>query len=284
MSQRFLLACVQLHSSDQIEKNLESCRKWIKRAVQRGAEWVLLPEDYGFLAKNEEDKKALSDAQRTQIRESVREEAMRYGIYLLAGGYPVQAEEGRLYNRATLFSPQGVEIASYDKIHLFDAHPPGATPLLESAQVQAGNRLIVAQTPLCTVGFSICYDLRFPELYRAMARAGAELLVVPAAFTLTTGKDHWKPLLQARAIENQCYVAAAAQWGKHSERRFSFGSSLICDPWGTILATAPESEGVLLAEFDPERLAQVQTHVPCRQHVREDLFAFAEAQFDIKGA
>ena len=276
MARRFLLACVQLHSTDQIAHNLEQCRRWIKEAVERGAEMILLPEDFAFLARNETDKLALQEKDLRLIVESIREEAIRHSLYILAGGHPVRTDQPKkLYNRATLFSPDGKEIAHYDKIHLFDVDPPGATPLRESTHIRAGERIVVADTPLCKIGLSICYDLRFPELYRALALQGAELLTVPAAFTLTTGKDHWRLLLQARAVENQCYLAAPAQWGKHSETRFSFGSSLVCDPWGTILACAPESPGLAIAEFQPAYLAEIRQRVPCHQHIRRDLFPFA---------
>lgn len=274
MPRRFLLACVQLHSSNQLLQNLERCRFWIKEATERGAELILLPEDFAFLAVSEKEKMALSDADLSRIKETIREEAIRFGVHILAGGYPTRGEnKERLRNTATLFSPTGEELAHYYKLHLFDADPPGLPPLRESAVIEAGQHTCVVKTSLCSIGLSICYDLRFPELYRTLTWQGAELLTVPAAFTLTTGKDHWRVLLQARAIENQCYVAAAGQWGKHSEKRHSFGQSLIADPWGTVLACAPEGEGLAVAEFSPSRLQQVQDMVPCRQHVRTDLFS-----------
>lgn len=276
MSRRFLLACVQLHGSDDLQGNLERCRRWIKESVERGAELILLPEDFAFLARGEQDKRNLTSAQLSRIVETIREEALRHSVHVLAGGYPaqVEGENGKLYNRSTLFSPDGTELAHYEKLHLFDADPPGAPPLRESHHIQRGDRVVVVDTPLCKIGLSICYDLRFPELYRALALQGAELLTVPAAFTLTTGKDHWRVLLQARAIENQCYLAAPAQWGRHSDTRFSFGSSLICDPWGTILSCAPEEEGLAIAEFQPAYLESVRQRVPCRSHLRHDLFSF----------
>lgn len=273
MSRRFLMACVQLNSSNQLQSNLERVRHWIREAAERNVELVMLPEDFGFLASNEIEKKALSDSELERIREAVREEAIRFNLHILAGGHPVRSgDSGKMYNTATLFSPSGEELATYQKIHLFDADPPGATPIRESDLYDAGNQVCVAQTTLGRIGISICYDLRFPELYRQMALQGADILAVPAAFTLPTGKDHWQILLQARAIENQCYVAAPAQWGKHNERRHSFGRSLICDPWGTVVACAPESEGLAIAEYQPSFTEKVRSIVPCRQHIRHDLF------------
>lgn len=273
MSRRFLLACVQLHSSNQLLHNLERCRFWIKEAAERGVELVVLPEDFAFLAVAEKEKLELSPSDLSRIKETIREEAIRFGIHILAGGYPTRTQDKeRLRNTATLFSPAGEELVHYHKIHLFDADPPGLPPLRESSLIEAGQQVCVAHTPLCSVGVSICYDLRFPELYRQLVWQGAELIAVPAAFTLTTGKDHWRVLLQARAIENQCYVAAAGQWGKHSEKRHSFGQSLVADPWGTVVACASEGEGLAVAEFSPDRLQQVQQMIPCRQHIRHDLF------------
>lgn len=274
MSRRFLLACVQLHSTNDLQHNLERCRHWIRQAAERSVELVILPEDFGYMAVLEKEKLGLKPAELGRIKESIREEAIRYGIHVLAGGYPTLADDGeRLTNTATLFSPTGEELAHYNKIHLFDADPPGLPPLRESDLIQPGNEVVVVETNLCTIGLSICYDLRFPEMYRMMALQGAELITVPAAFTLTTGKDHWRVLLRARAIENQCYVAAAGQWGRHSEKRHSFGMSLVADPWGSVVACASEGEGLAVAEFQPPRIEKVRETVPCRRHIRRDLFS-----------
>lgn len=275
MARRFLVACVQMHSTNQVGANLERVRLRIKEAVERGAEIVMLPEDFALLAEREEEKRELSVGDLRRIEDTVREEAIRHSIHLLAGGYPERLESGKLANKSTLFSPKGEEIAAYRKLHLFDADPPGATPIRESANIEAGRDIVVAHTDLCILGLSICYDLRFPELYRALALAGADILTVPAAFTLTTGKDHWQVLLQARAIENQCYLAAPAQWGKHSATRHSFGKAMIIDPWGTIVACASEGEGVIVAEIDLSYLHKVRQIVPCHQHLRKDLFSFS---------
>ncbi len=274
MARKFLLACIQLNSGNNISENLEKVRKLIREAVERSAELVLLPEDFAFLARQEREKLELPEKELSSIPEAIREEAIRHNIYILAGGYPTRSKENnRVFNTASLFSPQGEEIATYRKLHLFDAHPPGATPLKESEVTAPGEKPIVAETSLCKIGISICYDLRFPELYRYLTLQGAELLAVPAAFTLTTGKDHWLPLLQARAIENQSYVAAPCQWGKHSEKRHSIGRSAIFDPWGTPLAIAPEGEGIAIAEFNPEHLQKVRATVPSLQHIRKDLIS-----------
>lgn len=282
MSRPFLLACVQLQSNNDLSRNLERCRFWIRDAAERGAEFVLLPEDFAFLAESEQEKKGLSVSDLARITDMVREEAIRHSVLILAGGYPTCVEgDERLTNTSTLISKTGEVLADYRKIHLFDADPPGAKPLRESEHIIAGDKIVVADTPLARVGLSICYDLRFPELYRALSMAGADLLTIPAAFTLTTGKDHWEVLLRARAIETQCYVAAPAQWGFHNANRHSFGRAMICDPWGTPLAVAPEGEGIAVAEFNPERLSQVRSIVPCRQHIRRDLFSVPQEGTDV---
>jgi predicted amidohydrolase len=277
------MACVQLQCTNQVKANLENCRRRIKEAVERGAELVVLPEDFALVAEEEREKILLTDSDLSRIKESMREEAIRHSIYLLAGGYPTRTEDrSKIYNTATLFSPAGEELAHYHKLHLFDADPPGWPPIRESSFVVRGQNISLIAIPLCTIGFSICYDLRFPELYRSLTLAGANLLVVPAAFTLTTGKDHWQVLIRARAIENQCYVAAAAQWGRHSDKRHSFGQSMICDPWGTPLASAAEGEGIIIAEFDHQRIADVRQIVPALQHIRSDLFAVNQLKTESK--
>ncbi len=274
MSRRFSLACVQLHSIDDLEHNLERCRFWIREAAKKEVELVLLPEDFAFLAKDEKDKLNLSDKQLNKIVETIREEAIRHRLFILAGGHPVRDPElGKLYNISTLFSPEGEIIAQYQKIHLFDAYLPDSEPILESHVTIPGHEIQLAETPLCNIGFSICYDLRFPELYRRLRLQGAELLTIPAAFALMTGKDHWEILLRARAIENQCYVAAPGQWGRHSETRHSFGHAMICDPWGAVIASVSEGEGIAVADFDPEYLEKVRQTVPCHQHIRHDIFS-----------
>lgn len=277
MSRRFFLAVVQLHSTDELEHNLERCRFWIREAARKEVEFVLLPEDFAFLARDEKDKQNLSDKQLQKIVNMVREEAIRHRIYILAGGHPVRVEgSDKLHNTSTLFSPEGEVIENYQKIHLFDAKLPSAPPIEESSVAEAGNNIKMVETPLCHVGFSICYDLRFPELYRRLATEGAELLTIPAAFALMTGKDHWETLVRARAIENQCYVAAPAQWGRHSETRHSFGRAMICDPWGAVIASVSEGEGIAIAEFNPEYLEKVRQMLPCHQHIRHDLFSIGK--------
>jgi predicted amidohydrolase len=202
----------------------------------------------------------------------MQELAARLGVHLILGGMPERSsEEGRVYNTCVLLDPTGGVAAQYRKIHLFDVDFPGAaTTLRESSTVSAGevDQAVVAPTPWGGLGLSVCYDVRFPELYRRLTENGARILTVPAAFTLHTGKDHWHVLLRARAIENQCFVLAPAQQGRHSPTRVTYGHSLIIDPWGTVLADCPDGEGIALAELDFSTLERVRTELPCLAHRR----------------
>ncbi len=194
----------------------------------------------------------------------------RFQITLLAGGFPVPVpdDDSKAYNAATLVAANGKELTRYHKVHLFDVNVPDGNTYWESATVQAGGEYppIYHSDTLGNLGLSICYDVRFPELYRHLSRNGADILFVPAAFTAYTGKDHWQVLLQARAIENTCYVIAPAQTGRHYERRFTHGHAMIIDPWGVILADAGDQPGVAIAEIKPERLQQVRQQMPSLQH------------------
>ena len=202
----------------------------------------------------------------------MRELAQRLSIHLVLGGMPERSPDpARAFNTSVLLLPNGSVGAVYRKIHLFDVHfAAAATSLRESATVVAGDsaQAIVSESPWGGIGLSVCYDLRFPELYRRLVTLGAKLLVIPAAFTLHTGKDHWHVLLRARAIENQCFVLAPAQQGRHSPSRQTYGHSLIVDPWGTVLADCPDGEGVAMAELDLTSLARIRTELPALEHRR----------------
>jgi predicted amidohydrolase len=194
--------------------------------------------------------------------------AQRFQVTILGGGSPVPVEQGKVYNTALLVAPNGQELARYEKVHLFDVNLPDGNTYRESETVVAGSRVppIYPSKELGNIGLSVCYDVRFPELYRQMAQLGAEVLFVPAAFTAHTGKDHWQVLLQARAIENTCYVIAPAQTGRHNALRQSHGHAMVIDPWGVILADAGEMPGVAIAEIVPARLEQVRRQMPSLQH------------------
>ena len=196
--------------------------------------------------------------------------ARRHGLWLLGGSFPEAAGEGRVFNTSLLLSPEGAIVAAYRKIHLFDVdlRPQGGAEFRESAHVAPGQEVVVAKTPFGGLGLSVCYDLRFPELYRAQSERGVRFLAVPAAFAVETGRDHWEVLLRARAIENQAFVVAPAQCGRHSPERASYGRSLIVDPWGLVLARAPDRPGVIVADCDLAAQDRLRASLPVLAHRR----------------
>jgi deaminated glutathione amidase len=263
----YLAAAVQMTSLPDIDKNLTQAEELIELAVRRGAELVGLPENFPFLG-TEEEKIAVADKIGLASEKFLKTMAQRFQVTLLGGGFPVPVGEGKVANTASLVSPNGVELARYQKVHLFDVNLPDGNTYQESKTVKAGNELplMYKSGNFGNLGLSVCYDVRFPELYRHLSRQGAEVMFIPAAFTAFTGKDHWQVLLQARAIENTCYIIAPAQTGKHYGMRYTHGHAMIIDPWGTILADAGDTPGVAIAEIDPTRLEQVRRQMPSLQH------------------
>lgn len=263
----YLAAAVQMNSLPDLHKNLAQAEELIELAVKRGAELVGLPENFSFLG-DEEAKMQQAETIAEASEKFLKTMAQRFQVTLVGGGYPVPAKDGKVYNTALLVDQNGQEVARYEKAHLFDVLIPDGVTYQESATVLAGQKLPRphAFDDLGRIGLSVCYDVRFPELYRHMSQQGADVLFVPAAFTAYTGKDHWQVLLQARAIENTCYVIAPAQTGRHNSIRQSHGHALIVDPWGTVLADAGEAIGVAIAEINPARLDQVRRQMPSLKH------------------
>lgn len=274
-------AVVQLCSSADVAHNLSRVAALCERAKSRGAELIALPENFALLSPDEHEK--FSWAVQIQssdgglrgtgkILDEMRALAKRLDVHLVLGGLPEAGRTSeRVFNSSVHVLPDGEIAAVYRKIHLFDVHFAHAnTSLRESASVEYGDvdQAIVSATPWGGLGLSVCYDVRFPELYRRLVAVGAQLLSIPAAFTLHTGKDHWHVLLRARAIENQCFVIAAAQQGRHSPTRFTYGHSLIVDPWGTVLCECPDGEGVAVAELDFSSLQKIRTDLPALSHRR----------------
>jgi nitrilase len=269
----FLAAALQLTSTPDPDANLAAAEEQIEIAARRGAELVGLPENFAFMG---------ADQTRLELASTLAERcsrflvtmARRYQVTLLGGGFPVPAGEGATYNRSELVGTEGQLLARYDKIHLFDVDIPDGTTYRESATVRPGQELppVVDIPGLCRVGLSICYDVRFPELYRHLAAAGAQVLLVPAAFTAYTGKDHWQVLLQARAIENTAYVVAPAQTGLHYGRRQTHGHALVIDPWGTVLADAGLAPGHAMGPIDTGHSQRVRQQMPSLRHRHPTLF------------
>ena len=265
---RTIAAAVQMTSTADVERNLAAAEALVGRAVARGATFVGLPENFAFLRAEGEpvpEAQALDGPWVSRMAALAR----RLGITLLLGSLPERVPGDRkVRNTSVLLGPDGSTLGVYRKIHLFDIDLPGMEHLKESRAVVPGEELIVAQTPFGPIGLSICYDVRFPELYRELARRGARVLAVPSAFTERTGKAHWEVLLRARAIENLAYVIAPAQVGHHGGGRASHGQALIVDPWGSVLAQVPDGEGVAVAELDFERQDRLRRELPALQHRR----------------
>ena len=266
----FLAAAVQLTSTSDEEANWQSARELIERAAAQGARFIATPENTNYLGPHEEKVRRAEPLDgRTCGR--FAELARRLGVHLLLGSFNEKSDESsRCYNTSVFFSPAGEILATYRKIHLFDVDVPGGVRFAESATCKPGTETAVVETPLGRFGLTICYDLRFAELYRRLADQGAEILLVPSAFTLATGKDHWEPLMRARAIENQCWVIAPAQHGRHDDQGLShtWGHAMIVDPWGIPVATAADGPGLALAEIDLDRVARVRQAIPVARHRR----------------
>jgi predicted amidohydrolase len=265
----YLAAAIQMTSLPDLQKNLLQAEELIDLAVRQGAELIGLPENFPFMGE-ETEKMALAGKIATESEKFLKTMAQRFQVTILGGGFPVPADNGKVYNTCLLVDSNGIELARYKKVHLFDVNVPDGNTYQESSTVKAGENLppVYDSKELGMLGLSVCYDVRFPELYRHLSQKGAEVLFVPAAFTAYTGKDHWKVLLQARAIENTCYAIAPAQTGRHYGRRQTHGHAMIIDPWGTILADAGDEPGVAIAEIKPERLEQVRRQMPSLQHRR----------------
>ncbi|MCY4332239.1 MAG: carbon-nitrogen hydrolase family protein [Cyanobacteria bacterium MAG CAR1_bin_15] len=269
----YLAAALQLTSTPDPDANLQIAEEQIDLAARQGAALVGLPENFAFLG-DDQQKLALAPMLAERCSRFLVTMAHRYQVTLLGGGFPVPAEDGAVYNRAELVGRDGQLLARYDKIHLFDVNLPDGNTYQESATVRSGEASppVVHVPGLGCLGISICYDVRFPELYRFLASRGAQVLLIPAAFTAFTGKDHWEVLLRARAIENTCYVFAPAQAGVHYHRRQSHGHAMVVDPWGTVLADAGTRPGVAMADVGADRLEQVQRQMPSLRHRKPSLF------------
>ena len=272
MSGAFKAACIQLSSAREVEPNIASLSVLVRRARDSGAELIMTPEVSDMM----EPKRALRLAKaRDEAAHSMlaacRDLARETGAWLLLGSAVVKRDDpsdDRLANRSFLLSPDGAIAQRYDKIHMFDVELEGGESYRESNAFRPGEAAVLASLPWGMLGMTVCYDLRFPHLYRALAQAGADFLSIPSAFTVPTGRAHWQVLMRARAIETGCFVFAPAQWGEHAEGRKTYGHSLIVAPWGEMLAEAADGIGVITAEIDPARIAEARGKVPSLAHDR----------------
>ncbi len=261
------IAAIQTVSGPDVEQNLQTVARLVAEAAAAGARLVALPEYFSLITADEQAKVRVREADGSGPQQDfLAELAQRHEVWLVGGTIPLMADaEGKVRNTTLVFDAQGQRVARYDKVHLF-SFQRGGERYEEAATIEPGSTVCAFDSPLGRIGLSVCYDLRFPELYRALGTV--DLIIVPAAFTYTTGRAHWEVLLRARAIENQCYVMAPAQGGRHASGRVTWGHSMIIDPWGEVLACREEGAGVVLAEIQPERIAGVRASLPALSHRR----------------
>jgi deaminated glutathione amidase len=276
MSTPFTAACVQCTAGPDPEANLKEVAGLIPRAREQGAELIMTPEASNLIESGRRRRDKARREADDPFLAGMRDLARETGAWLLLGSLVIDPSgepgadpgEERLANRSFLIDPAGAIVARYDKIHMFDIDLPGGESYRESNAYRPGDSTVVADTPWGRLGMTVCYDVRFPHLYRALAQAGADFLAVPSVFTVPTGRAHWHVLLRARAIENGCFVFAPAQWGEHTGGRKSYGHSLIVDPWGEVLADGGEETGIVTARIDPAQIAEARRMVPSLQHDR----------------
>jgi predicted amidohydrolase len=272
----FTAACVQFTAGPDPEPNLRVVSDLVRRARDAGADFIMTPEASNFIESGRRRREKARREADDPFLAGMRSLARETGAWLLIGSLVIDpagepgavAGEARLANRSFLVDSGGAIVARYDKIHMFDIDLPGGESYRESNAYRPGGGTVVAETPWGQLGMSVCYDVRFPHLYRALTQAGADFLTVPSVFTVPTGTAHWHVLLRARAIENGCFVFAPAQWGEHTAGRHSYGRSLIVDPWGEVLADAGEGVGIVPARIEVARIAEVRRMVPSLRHDR----------------
>ena len=271
---RLTIAAIQLNSQPDLKINMDLCKNSIFEAAGKGADLVALPENFAFMG-NEWDKYLQGDRIADAVLKYIPKWSKEAGIYIMAGGFPVRADSGKVYNRSIITDPGGNIITQYDKIHLFDVTLSKDEVYRESDTVEAGRHEPVVcdiiltkngQTHTFSAGLTICYDLRFPELYRLLADKGADFIFVPSAFTQPTGKAHWEVMLRSRAIENTLYIVAPAQTGLHGDKRKTYGHSMIIDPWGKIIQECGSEPEIILAEIDPSVTQDIRRKLPSLNH------------------
>lgn len=260
----------QMNTQDNKSNNLIQAEELIDRLAAQGAQFIILPEYFHFLGPEEEMPKN-AEPMEGQSLELIRRKAIEYKVYLHSGSF-LEKDKDSIYNTSVVFDPKGDIIAKYRKIFLFDVETPGGFVYKESATITSGNEVVTFKVDDITFGMSICYDLRFPEMYRRLMKTGVQIILVPAAFTLQTGRDHWELLLRARAVENLSWVISSAQWGPHPPNFTCYGRSMVVNPWGLVVAQAPDGVSCLTAEIDMNIVKETRLTFPALNHIREDLF------------
>jgi predicted amidohydrolase len=276
MPETFRVACLQMQTGNDLEANLDTVRRMTRTAAENGARFVLTPE-YALMMDGSGRimRERALEADGTPALPNLQALAKELSVWILVGSLTLKTSADRIANRSYLIAADGGVVASYDKIHMFDVTLPDGKVIRESSAYCPGERATIADTPWGRIGLTVCYDLRFPHLYRALAKAGARYLTIPSSFQRATGKVHWHTLIKARAIENACFVFAPAMCGEHPGNRTSYGHSLIVDPWGDVLADGGDQPGVVYADIDPARVDRVRSMLPCLEHDRE--FRLSEA-------
>ncbi len=261
------VALVQMVSSAQVAENMQQVEQLIAKAHQEAASLVVLPENFAFMGHQEQDKCRIAEVDgEGPIQHKISSLAKKYKVWIVAGTIPIKGEGTKVRASSLVYDEQGVKVARYDKIHLFDVQVSEHESHHESHSIERGHEVVVIDTPVGRLGLTVCYDLRFAELYQRLNSKGAQLFTVPSAFTAVTGLAHWEVLLRARAIENLCYVLAANQGGAHENGRHTFGHSMIVEPWGKVLAQKDAGVGVVTADIDLARLVQLRKQFPCGEH------------------
>jgi nitrilase len=269
---RFQVAAVQMTSGTDVAVNLAEARRLTESAVAAGSSLVVLPENFSFMGATDAERVAVAEAEGAgPAQDFARSIAREQGIWLVAGTIPIRRPDSRVSSRSLLIGPDGTVAESYDKIHLFDVDLPASEgeSYRESATTHAGDRVVSRATALGRIGMTVCYDIRFPALFAKLAAIGTDILVVPAAFTVPTGRLHWQPLLKARAIESMAYVVASGQWGEHPGGRLTYGHSMVIGPWGDIMAECANGAGIAHAEVDMIELQRLRRQFPVLSHRRE---------------
>lgn len=266
-----VVVAIQMASGPNVNANLLEAERLIANAAAEGAKLVVLPENFALMGLKETDKLAIAESESGgDLQTFLSQQARKHGLWIVGGTVPLRStDKKRIRAACLLYNDKGEQVARYDKIHLFDVHLPGSDEqYVESETIEPGANSVVVETPFGKLGLAVCYDLRFPEMFRELLDKGMEILAIPSAFTAITGKAHWETLLRARAIENQCYVIAGAQGGYHANGRETYGDSMIIDPWGIILNRLSKTAGIVRADINLDRVANVRRTFPAVEHRR----------------
>lgn len=263
------VAAIQMASGPNVSANLTEAGRLIGQAAEAGASLIVLPENFAIIGMKEDDKVKVKEQEgEGQIQDFIKAQATRYKVWIVAGTIPlIASDENHIRAACLVYNDQGEQVARYDKVHLFDVQVPDSDETYnESETIEAGNEAVVVDTPFGKLGLAICYDLRFPELFRRMVDEGVEIFALPSAFTAITGAAHWETLVRARAIENLSYLVASAQGGYHVNSRETHGDSMIVDPWGNVLDRLPRGSGFVIADIDRDKVANTRKNFPVLQH------------------